>query len=168
MCPIIFFCVWAFVGMITILNKKINGIVESKYIGKRSIQYIDFIYNDKPIRFVNVHLPPGERKIDEIERYNEVKEIVRFCKEKDNVIITGDFNESPSKDFYKYLQNVGYKSSCNESFGEELNTFPSINPEKCIDYVWFKGANIKLESAYTFGSSDATDHKGIKAIFNIT
>ena len=167
-CPIIFFCVWAFVGMITILNKKINGIMESKYIGKRSIQYIDFMYNDKPIRFVNVHLPPGERKVDERERYNEVKEIVRFCEEKDNVIIAGDFNECPTKEFYEYLQNVGYKSSCNESLGEELNTFPSINPEKCIDYIWFKGENVKLESAYTFGSSDATDHKGIKAIFNIT
>ena len=52
--------------------------------------------------------------------------------------------------------------------GEELNTFPSNNPEKCIDYIWFKGENIKIDSAYTFGSSDATDHKGIKAIFNIT
>ena len=72
--------------------------MESKYIGKRSIQYIDFIYNEKPIRFVNVHLPPGERN-DEIERYNEVKEIVRFCEEKENVIIAGDFNECPEKIF---------------------------------------------------------------------
>ena len=61
---IIFLCVWVFVGMLTILNKKINGIVvQSKYIGKRSIQYIDFIYNEKPIRFVNVHLPPGDNRI---------------------------------------------------------------------------------------------------------
>ena len=52
--------------------------------------------------------------------------------------------------------------------GEELNTFPSDKPKKCIDYIWFKGKNIKVDSAYTFGSSDATDHKGIKAIFNIT
>ena len=168
LCPIIFFCVWAFVGMITILNKKINGIMKSKYIGKRSIQYIDFDYNEKPIRFVNIHLPPGEKTIDIDERYREVEEIVKFCKEKDNVILAGDFNETSEKDFYQYLKNSGYKSSCFESNGEELHTFPSNNPEKCIDYVWFKGENIKLESAYTFGSSDATDHKGIKAIFNIT
>ena len=166
LCPLIFFCVWVFVGMVTILNKKINGFVESKYVGKRAIQYIDFMYNEKPIRFVNIHLPPGEN--ENKERYKEVEEIVRFCEEKDNVILSGDFNGKPDEEFYKYLKKVGYKSASFESSGEELNTFPSVNPEKCIDYIWFKGENIKIESAYTFGSSDATDHKGIKAIFNIT
>ena len=165
-CPIIFFCVWVFVGMITILNKNINGIVESKYIGKRSIQYIDFIYNEKPIRFVNVHLPPGEN--DKEERYKEVEEIVRFCKEKENVILSGDFNGKQDEKFYEYLKKEGYKSASFENCGEELNTFPSINPVKCIDYIWFRGNNIKIDSSHTFGSSDATDHKGIKAIFNIT
>ena len=47
-------------------------------MGKRAIQYIDFIYNEKPIRFVNVHLSPGDRDLDEIGRYQEVKEIVNF------------------------------------------------------------------------------------------
>ena len=122
----------------------------------------------KPIRFVNVDLSPGDRELDEIGRFNEVKEIVNFCKGKDNVILAGDFNDKPSKDFYKYLKNSGYKSSCSEAVGEELNTFPSDKPEKCIDYILFKGKNIKVDSAYTFGSSDATDHKGLKAIFNIT
>ena len=168
LCPLIFFCVWVFVGMITILNKKINGFVESKYVGKRAIQYIDFIYNEKPIRFVNVHLTPGDRNSDQMGRYSEVKEIISFCEGKENVILAGDFNDKPSEDFYKYLKNSGYKSSCSEALGEELNTFPSNDPEKCIDYIWFKGENIKIDSAYTFGSSDATDHKGIKAIFNIT
>ena len=88
--------------MITILNKKDKRVVESKYIGKRNIQYIDFVYNEKPIRFVNVHLPPGDS--EKQERYNEVKEIVRFCEEKDNVIIAGDFNEKPDEEFYKYLK----------------------------------------------------------------
>ena len=166
MCPIIFFCVWAFVGMITILNKKINGVMQSKYIGKRSIQFIDFDYNDIPIRFVNIHLPPGEN--EKQERYREIKEIARFCEEKENVILCGDFNGKPDEEFYKYLKKVGYKSSSFENCGEELNTFPSNKPEKCIDYIWYKGGNVKLDSAYTFGSSDATDHKGIKAIFNIT
>ena len=137
-------------------------------MGKRAIQYIDFIYNEKPIRFVNVHLTPGDRNSDQMGRYSEVKEIISFCEGKENVILAGDFNDKPSEDFYEYLKYSGYKSSCSEAVGEELNTFPSDNPEKCIDYVWFKGKNIKLESAYTFGSSDATDHKGIKAIFNIT
>ena len=72
------------------------------------------------------------------------------------------------KTFYEYLQNVGYKSSSYNGVGEEFNTFPSINPEKSIDYIWYKGENVKIESAYTFGNSSATDHKGIKAIFNIT
>ena len=123
LCPLIFFCVWVFVGMITILNKKINGFVESKYMGKRAIQYIDFDYNEKPIRFVNIHLPPGEN--ENKERYKEVEEIVRFCEEKDNVILSGDFNGKPDEEFYKYLKKVGYKSASFESSGEELNTFPS-------------------------------------------
>ena len=29
--------------------------------------------------------------------------------------------------------------------GEELHTFPSDKPEKCIDYIWFKGRNVKLD-----------------------
>ena len=101
--------------MITILNKKINGFIESKYVGKRAIQYIDFIYNDKPIRFVNVHLTPGDRNLDQMGRYNEVMEIISFCEGKENVILAGDFNDKPSEDFYKYLKKSGYKSSCSEA-----------------------------------------------------
>ena len=113
-----------------------------------------------------MHLPPGGS--EKSERYNEVKEIVRFCEDRENVILAGDFNEIPDEEFYTYLKKLGYNSSSYEYVGEEVNTFPSDNPIKCIDYIWYKGENVKIDSVYTFGNSSATDHKGIKAIFNIT
>jgi endonuclease/exonuclease/phosphatase family metal-dependent hydrolase len=166
LCPIIFIGSWFFIGMMTIVNKKISCNVKSKYIGKRPIQYTDFIYNKRLIHFVNVHLPPGTKEKDKIERLNETKEIIELYKDKENVIIAGDFNEKAPSDIYVYMKKEGYKSCAFEKFGEEINTFPSNKPVKCIDFVMIKG-NIKVKDVLILSNPKASDHKGIKVTLDI-
>lgn len=165
LCPIIFAGTWFFFGMITIINKKINCVVKSKLIGNRMIQYSNFIFNSKNVMFINVHLSPGENKQD--KRLKEVKEIIEFCEDSDIIILAGDFNDTPHSDIATYLKNNNFKSCVNEFAGEDLNTFPSDNPIKCIDFVWIKGKDVKIKNALIFGSKDATDHKGIKVQLEI-
>jgi len=165
-CIPIFLGMWYFIGLLTIVNNKIDTVVQSKYIGNRVIQYFDFVYNNKNIRCVNIHLPPGDKEKDKERRLKDINEIVKFCNNKDNVIIMGDFNDTRKSKMYKYLRKVGYKNAVYKAVGENLKTFPSNNPNKCIDFVMIKG-NIKVKNASIFGSINASDHKGIKVTLDI-
>tara|TARA_B110000858_G_scaffold119382_1_gene136360 strand:+ start:1063 stop:1962 length:900 start_codon:yes stop_codon:yes gene_type:complete len=165
-CIPIFFITFSFIGLLTVVSKRIKTTVKSKYIGNRIIQYFDFDYNKKAIRFVHVHLPPGNTLINKEKRLDDIKEIVNFCKKKKNVIISGDFNDTSSSNMYKYMMKNNYKSSVVEALGKEIKTFPSKNPIKCIDYIMIKG-DISVTSAIIFGNAKASDHKGIKVELDI-
>ena len=165
-CIPIFFITFSFIGLLTVVSKRIKTSVKSKYIGNRIIQYFDFDYNKKDIRFVHVHLPPGNTLINKEKRLDDIKEIVNFCKNKKNVIIAGDFNDTSSSKMYKYMMKNNYKSSVVEALGKEIKTFPSKNPIKCIDYIMIKG-DISVTSAIIFGNAKASDHKGIKVELDI-
>tara|TARA_B100000035_G_scaffold297849_1_gene291030 strand:+ start:14881 stop:15780 length:900 start_codon:yes stop_codon:yes gene_type:complete len=166
LCPFIFLPSCYFFGMITILNNKINySDVKSKYIGNRRIQYSIFNHNDKEFIFINIHLIPGGNKKSK-ERMLEIKKILKICKKYDNVIIAGDFNACVDSKEYKYLIKKGYRSAIKECCGEELNTFPSKDSVKCVDFIWIKG-DIKAEEGCVFGGMEASDHKGIKVTLNV-
>ena len=160
------YSIWLFIGLLTIVNKDIKTIVKSKCIGNRTIQYFDFIYNNKEIRCVNVHLPPGKTDKARKKRSNEMKEIIEFCENKKNAIIMGDFNDTRKTEMYKHLKKGGYKNAVYKVMGEDLNTFPCVKPTECIDYVMVKG-DIKIKSASLFGNSKASDHKGIKVRLDV-
>ncbi len=165
-CIPIFLGMWYFIGLLTIVNDKIDTVVQSRYVGNRVIQYFDFKYNNKNIRCVNIHLPPGDKEKDKLRRLNDIKQIINFCNDKDNVIILGDFNDTRKSKMYRYLKSCGYKNAVYKIVGEELKTFPSNNPNKCIDFVMIKG-DIKVKKASIFGSINASDHKGIKVTLDI-
>lgn len=162
----IFFITFCFIGLLTVVSKRIKTTVKSKYIGSRIIQYFDFKYNKKDIRFVHVHLPPGNKEINGDKRLSDIKEIVDFCKMKKNVIIAGDFNDTSSSKMYKHLIKNNYKSSFMEVNEKEEKTFPSKNPIKCIDFIMIKG-DISVTKAFIFGDAEASDHKGIKVTLDI-
>ena len=165
-CPFIFLPSCYFFGMLTIFNNKIDySIVKSKYIGNRRIQYSVFKYNNKEIIFVNMHLIPGGDK-KEKERLIEIKKILKLCKNYKNIIIAGDFNACVDSKEYKYLIKKGYKSAIKEFCGEEINTFPSKDSVKCIDFIWIKG-DINVYNASVFGGIEASDHKGLKVTLEI-
>ena len=107
-----------------------------------------------------------DKEKDKERRLKDINEIVKFCNNKDNVIIMGDFNDTRKSKMYKYLRKVGYKNAVYKAVGENLKTFPSNNPNKCIDFVMIKG-NIKVKNASIFGSINASDHKGIKVTLDI-
>lgn len=163
-CPPIFAANWLFFGMLTVINDKIQCIIKLKYIKNRTIQYTTFKYNKKNVIFVNVHLSPGENKTE--KRLIEIKEILNFINDYDVVILAGDFNDKIDSNIYSYLTQNNYKSAVKSFVGEELNTFPSEEPVKCLDYVWVKG-DVDIKNAVIFGSANASDHKGIKVTLDI-
>ena len=162
-CPIIFAGQWAFFGMLTLVNKKIPCNLKCKYVG-RTIQYLDFKFNNKKIILVNVHLTPGQTNAKKDKRKKEIKEIVKFFQKNRNVILCGDFNSLPNSSIIKYLKKSGYKNCCRKIHNKDLLTFPCENPKKCIDYFFIKG-DIKIKKYELFGTPQETDHKGIKTTF---
>jgi endonuclease/exonuclease/phosphatase family metal-dependent hydrolase len=169
--PLIFLCVslvcipiflgmWYFIGLMTITSDNITTEVKSKYVGNRIIQYFDFIYNNKEIRCVNIHLNPGTNEKEKEKRLNGVKSIIKLCKKKKNVVLIGDFNDEINSKMYKYMTKKGYDSIF-KKLNKYVNTFPSDNPSKCIDYIMIKG-DIGVNKISTFGGCLSSDHKGLK------
>ena len=153
-----------FVGIMTILNKKIKGIVKTKWIG-RTLQYTEFKYNNRDVIFVNIHLSPQPSQKEKILK--EIKKIYKFTKNKEIQILAGDFNCKPTGPVYKFLKKKGFISVVKEIYGHEIKTWPSKKPIKCIDYIWIKGKHIKIKTAEVFKNPKASDHHGIKATFDI-
>lgn len=164
-CPFIFIGSYFFLGMITILNKDIEGMVRSKFVG-RAIQYTEFTFHQKEVVLVNVHLNEGHKHS---KRLQEIKRIYDFIdsKQKDIVILAGDFNSDPSSEVYTFLIEKGFKSAVAEAEGSELKTWPSKGPETCIDYIWVKGDHVSIKSAKLLKHIKASDHYGIKAVLDI-
>lgn len=167
LCPIVFIGSWLFFGMITIIDKDIKYTLKSKFVNDRLFQYTDFSFNNIDIRFINVHLSPGNEYKNNKKRYEEIKTIVDFSLHKKNVIIVGDFNCKSNSDAYKYCIDNGYKNSFLEIYKEEINTFPCECPEKCIDYIFYRGDDIIVKNSKIFGSIGSSDHKGLKTSFEI-
>ena len=165
LCIPIFLGMWYFLGLLTIVKHKIKTNIKTKHIGNRIIQYFDFTYNSKPIRCVNIHLQPGNKKKEKEKRLDSIKQIIKLCKNNKNVILVGDFNDTQKSKMYKYMKKKGYNCVF-DLLGKKINTFPCKMPNKCIDFIMIKG-DISATNAFTFGNSDASDHKGIKVTLDI-
>jgi len=165
LCPFIFIGSLLFSGMITVTNKKITGVVSGKFIG-RAFQYTEFQYNYKEVIVVNIHLNEG---IHEVKRLADIQQIHQFIetKNKDIIILAGDFNTVPNSQTYTFLNKNGYRSCVRVMQQEDKATFPSNNPTSCLDYIWIKGGDVDIVKAKIFGTSSATDHKGIKVVLDI-
>ena len=181
--PIIFACIivlfpflamgWIFIGLVTITDKNIKEPTKMKHIGHFAmIQYKEFLYNNKNIFFANIHLNPGdpnEKMVGTKKRIIEINNLLNFINEKkySNIILAGDFNDTPDSEVYKILENAGFKSANKIINNKEINTFPSKNPIKCIDYIWVKGDNIKVKDFSCFGTEKESDHMGLKVSLDI-
>ena len=166
LCPFVFMGSWFFFGMLTLVNKK-SGKMRSKRIGRRIIQYIEMKMNGRDAIIVNIHLSPGKSKWEKEHRLREIKEIYELVKNKDISILMGDFNSKETDGVYKFLKKNGYKSCVKEKLKKHVKTFPTKEPEKCIDFIMYKGLNINVLEAEIFGTKEATDHKGIKVTLDV-
>ena len=159
---------WFFIGMMTLINKSLKPIINNQTIGDgRIIQYSEFKFNTRDVLFINIHL--SYKNNDEKVKENEITELLEFVKkkEKDIVILAGDFNSNSSSIVYKTLIENNYKSVMLEKHGKELNTFPSNKPTKCLDYIWIKGEKINVKNANVLGNEKYTDHLGIETTITV-
>ena len=160
-----------FIGLVTISNNKINGLTKMKHIGHFAMmQYKEFKFNNKDIFYVNLHLNPGdieEKMCGHEKRLIEIKNVLNYVKEKKakNIIIVGDFNDTPESEIYRVMKDNGYTSVNYYVNKKELETFP--NKKRCIDYIWIKGEDIEINSFEIFGTEKYSDHFGLKASLKI-
>ena len=169
LCPFILLPFVLFFGMLTIVNKKINGIVQSKFFGTRLFQYTEFKHNGRDAILVNIHLTPVKNEdVNTDKQLKEIRAIHKYIKHKDVTILAGDFNATPKSSIYKYLRKKGYISCVKRAKNQNLPTFPAKNPTKCLDYIWVKGANVVVKDVEIFSNTKATDHCGIKATIDIS
>ena len=91
------------------------------------------------------------------ERINAVKEIIRLTKNENKpIILLGDFNMTPVDKILKPL--FDYYNDTSSLIKGDNRTFPSINPERKIDYIMIKkDTNIKIKNIEVI-KKVASDH----------
>ena len=91
------------------------------------------------------------------ERVNAVKEIIKLTKnETKDIILLGDFNMKPNDKIIKPLYD--YYDDTTQLIKGNTKTFPSINPDRKIDYIMIKkNSHIKIKNVKVI-EKVASDH----------
>ena len=95
--------------------------------------------------------------LNALDRARQAAHIVSVLEKEENVILMGDFNDTPSSLSLSSLKASmdGHTSVC---------TFPRWKPSKCIDSIWWRGVDVLSENAQNWG---LTDHCGVDITFKI-
>ena len=102
--------------------------------------------------------------LEESERVNAVKTICKLADETDlPIILTGDFNTTPEDAVLKPIYER-FNDTDAISVNKGLFTYPSYNPDKKIDYIFYQG--LKCENVKTI-ENVVSDHYPIIAEFSL-
>lgn len=121
--------------------------------------------NGEELLFLNTHL--DHRGGDDRERIlyvNETREKILPRYDADRILFAGDFNTRPVSEAYRLVTE--YMTDSWMEVGEgEGNTIPSNDPNRRIDYIFYKGA-LRPLSAWV-PRTTASDHLPVAAIFKL-
>jgi endonuclease/exonuclease/phosphatase family metal-dependent hydrolase len=82
------------------------------------------------------------------------------------LVVTGDFNEEPDGEAYR-LVRARFADAWEEAGGRDVGrTYPADKPAKRIDYVFHKGARLRVKSARVV-STEASDHRPLLVSFEL-
>jgi endonuclease/exonuclease/phosphatase family metal-dependent hydrolase len=111
------------------------------------------------ICFVGTHLEHQENSSDRIEQTKTINEV--FLANKFPTILAGDLNDTPESEAIVLLKDFWTDSSENNA----MPTFPSDNPQKKIDYIfYFPKENWKVKETRVICDSIASDHCAVFSI----
>lgn len=132
-----------------------------------------------PLAVYAAHLHPGDASV-RIEEINEMLKVInRDQTENCSVLLMGDLNHEPDADEYALLSASGLTDSFARKGGGFHLTWPSINPEVHIDYIWSSGpvsdrlsdCRVLYEGCFRTYDEDPgafalSDHLPVMAIFD--
>jgi len=126
---------------------KEKGYVPQGDAGKhaRNVQYIECIYNGKPLFILNFHgLWNGQGKGDSKDRINQSEKIVEFLGSlQGEIVFCGDFNLLPDTQSIKIIEEAGMRNLVKEYGITSTRTSLYVKPEKFADYIFVsKGINV--------------------------
>ncbi len=128
----------------------------------RGAAYVKVSLSDaKSQVFVSTHLDftNDSNTLMQAKRLNEY-----FLREKEPLIVAGDFNSEPNAEPIAYFKHY-YELSCQ---GKCPATFPQDNPTKTIDYIFFRKDNgLKVIDHNVIEETYASDHRPVIATFEI-
>ena len=133
---------------------KIFDVEDPKNVCSHQLEHrVITSFRYKSINIIGTHfgLVKGEQE-------NALKLLKNIIKDDEQIIFMGDLNMTCDNEIIKDISNI-LKDSINEGF-----TFPSINPERKIDYIFYN--NIKLKEAKII-ERVASDHFPVLAIFEV-
>jgi endonuclease/exonuclease/phosphatase family metal-dependent hydrolase len=110
-----------------------------------------------PLVVINVHLEAFDRRTREIQA-REVLDIYRAYKDRQPVLLVGDFNCVPPETDYTQETTIGLflQEESLKPVRLDTPTFPAPGPDRQLDYIFYTHQTITPVDAYTAGvhSSD--------------
>lgn len=140
-------------------NYSIPSASSSRYQAMAvDIDLSDIFGEDTKVRFINTHFDWLKTLGSEEARLAAIEVVEKGFVDNSlfPAILTGDLNATPESKPLKKLEDYGW---INENMGKDLNTIPSINPKKQIDYILFRPKNKwEVEKVMVIDESLASDH----------
>ncbi|WP_339612865.1 endonuclease/exonuclease/phosphatase family protein [uncultured Rubinisphaera sp.] len=128
---------------------------------RAAISVIVRLPNNTQVRFISTHF---QHNVPE-DRVNEAKAINQFFDDRAiPTILAGDMNAKPDEEPIQILQQE-WTNAIDE---QKLPTAPSQNPRSRIDYIFYRGASLKMISSEVIDESMASDHRPVLAVFEIS
>ena len=125
----------------------------------RGIQHTQIMVSDKMLNIFNVHGIWGHDGLDSDLRLKMSDIIIKMIKDKENIILAGDFNMFPNTQsinkIEKYLKNV-FKNELTTTFNVKRKTNPGNWSSSVVDML-FVSPNIKVLDHYC-PQVDVSDH----------
>ena len=118
---------------------------------QRAIAVITVALKDgRKLKFASTHLDlEPENRLMQVQKIKAL-----FHEEKLPVILSGDFNDVPGSEPINYIDRF-FKRSCIQSCA---SSFPAINPDKEIDYIFFTPSRFRTKSHQVVAETYASDH----------
>eukprot|EP01080_Neovahlkampfia_damariscottae_P008579 gene8579-404_t len=150
-------------------KKLLNRNLNDELSHQRILIYSEIEASDgNIIQVFNTHL-----SLNLDSNFQNAKEIVKFMKTKKSMkntqILVGDMNAEPNTKSIQYFKKY-YKDSW-EVFGKNPKlefTFPTKNPHKRIDFIFFESETLKLNQFeiinQNFNGVNSSDHFGLEFI----
>jgi endonuclease/exonuclease/phosphatase family metal-dependent hydrolase len=113
----------------------------------------------QPLRFISTHFQHNlaDDRIAEAKAINKlfVDDTMRVS------ILAGDMNATPDSEPIKILQ----QKWTNAIDAQAAPSAPSKNPRSRIDYVFFRGSNLRMVSSEVITEAMASDHRPVLVVF---
>lgn len=127
---------------------KYKGFVPVGDIGlhARNVQYVETVFNNKPLTILNFHgLWNGKGKTDSEDRIMQSQRIVEFINTLEGeVVFCGDFNLLPDTQSIQIIEDAGLRNLVTEYGVTSTRTSFYTKPEKFADYIFVsKGIKVK-------------------------